>query len=145
MMKILNVKYDGVELKPYKARYFELTDDLEVSIETENEGVIHITVKKGFIFDGRSGPRAIDRFIPHLGTEQLAIAIILHDATFSPFGFSQELANEIFYNMLLWAGVKKWRAKVAFFFVSGRIGAKYYHAKQNSSNSDKVIIRWDAK
>ncbi len=75
------------KLKENKYRRYSLDSDVFLSVET-NVGSIICKTKEGFIFDGRSGGKLIDFFIPNLGAFEERIAWLIHDC----LGYGQSLS-----------------------------------------------------
>ena len=123
----------------------ELTDDFNFHIKTD-EGVLKYYIKAGAVFDGRSGPNfPVSALIPRFGNQSYAMAWLTHDCNFDSHALSFGLSNELFYQMLRWAGISKWRAKLAYMTVNSRIGRKHYNTKQDTQNINKISFEWSAR
>ncbi len=75
-----------------------------------------LRVPKGFRCDGASVPRLLWRLIfPPLDRKAVRAAFF-HDFVYrsKPDTWSRALADEMFYLILLWDGVRPWRARLAY-------------------------------
>ena len=145
-MKILDVKYNDFNFDFFKKRMVKIDDPIQVVLHTD-EGKLVYSIESGFITDLRSGGRLVDYIIPHFGTEKYTLAPLVHDASFQSHCVSFELANEIFRQMLIWSGVKPWRARVAYWGVSSCFGRMAYNKrdKWDKKNAGKVHFKWKAR
>lgn len=66
------------ELEPNKERRYILSRPVEAYVRTD-AGVLHAKTAPSFVFDGRSGPRCIDWYVPNLGSLEERVAFWLHD------------------------------------------------------------------
>lgn len=71
------------------ARRYPLKGRVNLAIYT-NQGTLHVTTAAGFTFDGRSGPRLIDWYVPNLGTLAERLCWFVHDCN----GYAQDLSFE---------------------------------------------------
>lgn len=139
MIEVLDVEWSHLSVCFDGVRKLKVDEEISVHI-TIDEGHIRFTIPSGFSTDGRSGGKIADAFIPHYGAEDYAIAWLIHDWLYDTNALSFELVNDIFYQMLIRAGVRKWRAKLAYKAVS-KFGRKAYdtdvHDEHNLTWSDK--------
>lgn len=140
-MKFIEVSPMNPKFTFHAKNEIVLTDDFKFHITTD-EGVLHYTILKGAIFDGRSGPNIVDNLIPKYGDPKYAMAWLTHDCNFDTKALSFHLSNELFYQMLVWAGVSKWRAKLAFIAVDSFIGKRHYYTDKESVNQGKIKFEW---
>ena len=85
-------------LQNYSRRY-PLDSGIRLSIFT-NQGTLHIQTAPGFVFDGRSGPKIVDWYVPNLGNIYEKVCWFAHDCN----GYGQDLSfkdtNVLLYAML---------------------------------------------
>lgn len=70
-----------------EARRYNLDEPIHLVVKTD-VGTLHVKTLSGFIFDGRSGPEIVDRYVPNLGSIDERVAWLMHDA----LGYGQSLA-----------------------------------------------------
>lgn len=100
-MKVTKVEFSrDIILKPIADRWYEVQGAFTVDFYLEGEGVVHIAVDDGFMFDGRSGPKLVDYYTPNLGTQDELKTFLIHDLLSYDIYFSFEQNNNIFYNNL---------------------------------------------
>lgn len=95
--------FDGRELLEgivqNDARRYPLKGRVQLAIYT-NQGTLHVTTAAGFTFDGRSGPRLVDWYVPNLGSLEERLCWFVHDCN----GYGQDLSfkdtNVLLYAML---------------------------------------------
>lgn len=94
---------------------------------TYNYGHFRITVDKGAMTDGLSVPRIFQWYLPAWNKDNALynIAGICHDGMYGSELVSKELADEIFYQGLLKAGISKYKATVAKWAVEHLAGLHY--------------------
>ena len=103
---------DRVIVKPYSKDRFEVVEEFRYGL---------IKVPVGFKTNGADVPRVFWSLFPPNSPEYLS-AVVLHDymcANKRVFGY--ELADKLFYEVLIEIGVPKWKAKLFYFWV------KWYH------------------
>ena len=76
-------------LKQNKTRRYVLAEAVMLDIIT-NQGTLHVTTAAGFTFDGRSGPKIVDWYVPNLGTLAERLCWFVHDCN----GYAQDLSFE---------------------------------------------------
>jgi len=145
-MKILDVKYIRPKFHFFDKGFVELADDFKIQISTD-EGELRLYFNAGAVFDGCSVPWFLRRILkmPKYGNESYSIAWLAHDFLFDTHGLSFGLANDVFRELLIRAGVSEKRANIAHFGVDSWFGKKHYHNKQDKINEGKLKFRWDAK
>ena len=100
-MKIDKIEFSrDITIKPIADRWYRIDGAFTVDIYLKDEGVVHISVDDGFMFDGRSGPKLIDYFAPNLGTQGELKTYLLHDLLSYDIYFSFNENNDIFYKNL---------------------------------------------
>jgi len=115
---------------------YVLTSELNVDVCT-NEGVLHYTMKPGFLTNMRSGGHCIDWFIPKFtGNKLYNLAIICHDFAYTklPSGenpISKALADELLRQMAIISGQLS-RAKA---YVMWKILDKFGDSAYESENT----------
>lgn len=65
-------------LKPNKKRRYPLASEVEGYIKT-NQGALFFKARAGFEFDGRSGPKIVDWYVPNLGSIEEIVCWLVHD------------------------------------------------------------------
>ena len=73
-------------LKVNKSRRYTLDGIVEGHVYT-TQGVLYFKTEAGFVFDGRSGPKIIDWYVPNLGSFEERLSWFLHDL----LGYAQSL------------------------------------------------------
>ena len=93
--------FDGREhlenLKQNKKRRYPFSGSVSFAIYTST-GTLHVCLAAGFEFDGRSGPKIVDWYVPNLGTLEERMCWLCHDAN----GYGQDLSFDDT-NVLLFA------------------------------------------
>lgn len=81
------------------SRKYPLDEGTRFSIFT-NQGTLHVQTAPGFVFDGRSGPKIVDWYVPNLGNFYEKLCWLTHDAN----GYGKDLSfkdtNILLYVML---------------------------------------------
>ena len=81
------------------SRRYPLDEGTRFSIFT-NQGTLHVQTAPGFVFDGRSGPKIVDWYVPNLGNIYEKLCWLTHDCN----GYGQDLSfkdtNILLYVML---------------------------------------------
>lgn len=100
-MKITKIDFSrDISITPVADRWYRVNGSFTVDFYLEGEGVVHIAVDDGFMFDGRSGPKLVDYYTPNLGTQDELKTFLIHDLLSYDIYFSFEQNNNIFYNNL---------------------------------------------
>ena len=127
-MKIYNVEIESksgkILSKKIAKNLWEITENVTIVVTTD-QGCFRYIIKAGMITDYRSGPKIANFILPKKGRGGLYdAAIICHDCNYFLSGKGLEFvaSNKLFYTMLLFAGVSKWRAKLGFKSVSSFFG-----------------------
>ncbi len=95
--------YKLVQLK--SGREWEVIEDY-----TYERGLLRITVRKGFVYDGASIPRVFWRFIGPPAAGKYAHAALLHDwLYFHQVRFTRKHADDIMLMVMKEDGVSWWR------------------------------------
>jgi len=80
-------------------RRYPLDEGTRFSVFT-NQGTLHVQTAPGFVFDGRSGPKIVDWYVPNLGNLYEKLCWLTHDCN----GYGQDLSfadtNVLLYAML---------------------------------------------
>ena len=80
-------------IAPLAPRWYRVPHAWSVDAFTDC-GRVHADVAPGFLFDGRSGPIAVDAFVPNLGTQAEAKEWLGHDLWGHGVYLSFEEAND---------------------------------------------------
>ena len=101
-------------------RYFRLEKELTILVTTDS-AVVEYKVMPGFVTDFRSGGPIVDLFIKQFGSNLMQAAYICHDIAYTPMftedgcrshQIEKNYADALLEHMLVYAHVKKWKAKV---------------------------------
>ena len=109
-MKVLNVYAQRPIVSIIDDRNIKFEKKCYIDVVTD-EGLLSYTIKPGFITNGRSGPAIIDGFAPHFGNDDMLVAWIVHDCNYYEL-LSKDLADDILRQMLIKAGMNKFKAGV---------------------------------
>ena len=105
------------ESKSFKRRY-ELYQDVEYRVIT-NQGVLQVVLKKGFLFDGRSGTPLLDWVAPNLGSKSERFSWLTHDVNGYKFDLSFSDTNLLLMAMLRdLCGYSKFKSQLIRYSVS---------------------------
>lgn len=100
-MKIDKIEFSrDITIRPIADRWYRIDGAFTVDIYLKNEGVVHIRVDDGFMFDGRSGGPCVDFIAPNLGTQDELKIWLLHDLMGYDIYFSFKETNKILYDNL---------------------------------------------
>lgn len=111
-VKVIGYSYDEIITKPIADRLYELFRPTRINIFTEKDGVISYEFDAGFIFDARSGGKAIDWLIPHIGSQSVLACWLAHDGGFYPHTLDFKTANDILRQMYVLATGQRIRASL---------------------------------
>lgn len=120
-MKVNKIEFSrDITIKPIADRWYKIDGAFTIDIHLKDEGVVHIRIDDGFMFDGRSGSTWIDAIgiAPNLGSQEEMKAFLLHDILYYDIGFSFDEANEILYIMLRNCGYGWFRSRLIYNAVS---------------------------
>lgn len=100
-MKVEKIEFSrDITLKPIADRWYRIDGAFTIDINLKDEGVVHIIVDDGFMFDGRSGGPCVDFIAPNLGTQEELKIWLLHDIMGYDIYFSFKETNKILYDSL---------------------------------------------
>lgn len=100
-MKIDKIEFSrDITIRPIADRWYRIDGAFTVDIYLKDEGVVHIRVDDGFMFDGRSGGPCVDFIAPNLGTQDELKIWLLHDLMAYDIYFSFKETNKILYDNL---------------------------------------------
>lgn len=107
-----------------------------------NGTLFRITVDKGGMTDGLSVPKIFRWYLPDWDDNNplYNIAGICHDGAYGSEVLSKELADEMFYEGLVAAGISKTKAKVARWAVENLAGLHYGHKHDDYNISPYVHL-----
>ena len=95
-MKIDKIEFSrDITIRPIADRWYRIDGAFTVDIYLKDEGVVHIRVDDGFMFDGRSGGPCVDFIAPNLGTQDELKIWLLHDLMGYDIYFSFKETNKI--------------------------------------------------
>ena len=86
-------------LKVNSRRRYPLAMPVAFDVFT-TQGTLHVATAAGFEFDGRSGPRLVDWYVPNLGTLAERLSWLAHDCNGYGQGLSFEDTNLLLFVML---------------------------------------------
>lgn len=104
-------------LEPISRTHWHLQEQFAVRHVTDC-GVLESIMLPGWVTDWRSGSSVADVVIPKMGHGTYAGVVLGHDLMYSGW-LSKDLADDLFHQGLLLAGVSKWRANLAYAAVRG--------------------------
>lgn len=135
-------------LKPVADRWYEVQGSFTVDIYLNKEERVNINIDDGFLFDGRSGPKIVDYYIPNLGTQEELKTFLLHDLLSYDIYFSFSENNDIFYRNLRNLCNYSWsKSKIIWAFVS--VSDSYFGIplpdSREYANVNKIHVRHYAK
>lgn len=100
-MKVDKIEFSrDITIKPIADRWYRIDGAFTVDIYLKDEGVVHICVDDGFMFDGRSGGPCVDFIAPNLGTQDELKIWLLHDLMGYDIYFTFKETNKILYDNL---------------------------------------------
>lgn len=86
-------------LKENDERLYIPYDEINLIVRT-NQGTLHVVTAPGFEFDGRSGSKIIDWYVPNLGTLEERVCWLVHDCNGYGLDLSFEDTNVLLFAML---------------------------------------------
>lgn len=121
---------------------FVLNNPVFIEFTCNNDN-FRIIVDKGAMTDGLSVPKLFQWYLPAWDNDNVLynIAGICHDGMYGSELVSKELADEIFYQGLLKAGISKSKAKVAKWAVEHLAGLHY--GKNNDDYGISPYVKLD--
>ena len=144
-MKIKKVvKKSNPSFTFYEKGKIILDENYEISLVSDC-GVFVLSYKIGAVFDGCSAPFFMRWMLPKYGDQKYSTAWLVHDHLFDSHGLSFDVANDVFYQLLIIAGVSKVKARLAKFGVSTKIGRNHYENKRDTINDGKLGFHWEDK
>ena len=120
--------YSGVEMPIYQGVYGNthvVAADWSIDIEVAGRRA-RITVRKGFIFDGASIPRALWRLCGHPMEVPRVAAALAHDWLYAAHVTDRETADKIFREVCRMVGVAWVRHTVEYCTLRACGGAAWY-------------------
>lgn len=126
MMHVKQVTHTPLRYETFNSLY-KLTNDLEVTIVTDEDEIITITLKKGFLSDGMSVPDCLTWFLPkwRKDNDLYNIGALIHDAIYTEGRdgcLSREEADDILRGIVRKCGYSRLKAAImdqALFFFAG--------------------------
>lgn len=107
-------------LKPMGDRYYSLTNDIEIKIECKDKVFLY-HISHDFITNFRSGAPIVDCFTDQIGDTLQALAYLIHDANYTPCHYlfnehplSKKESDNLLYQMLVYSGFSKIKAKIIY-------------------------------
>lgn len=130
-----------------KDRQYPLYGMVDLVVFT-NEGTLRVKTCAPFVFDGRSGPRLVDWYVPNLGSLEERLCWFVHDCNGYGLDLSFKDTNVLLYAMLRdLAGYRPTKATIIQLAVSLTDG--WYGAPKPSEwcycNRGLVHTKWEAK
>lgn len=80
------------------SRRYPLDEGVRFSVFT-NQGTLHVQTAPGFVFDGRSGPKLVDWYVPNLGNLYEKVCWLAHDCNAYGQDLSFKDTNVLLYAM----------------------------------------------
>ena len=151
-MKLENIEIENPPILVTIAgdRYFRMEKKLVIKVFTDTQ-IYEYTILPGFVTDFRSGGPIVDIFIQQFGTNLMQAAYICHDIAYTPMytengershQIPKPFADALLEQMLIFANVKKWKAKLIFIALK-LFGKKSYMIDNDYSvdNSRKYSLK----
>ena len=110
------LKYGGVEMPIYQGVYGNthvLAADWSIVVDLDDL-TVRITVRKGFVFDGASIPRALWRLCGHPFEVPRIAAALAHDWLYAAHVTDRKTADKIFREICRMVGVNYFRRNVEY-------------------------------
>ena len=106
----------SVHQEDEQGNVYTLLEPISYTEWDDNELVYRVSVPVGFKSDGASVPRFFWRLVFPPGDSRAMFAAFIHDYLYRkhPFGWTREMADALFYKLLVKDGVPKWRAWLAY-------------------------------
>ena len=89
-----------LEIVRVSDRWYRIPFSFDVDIYLDGVHRAHIDIDRDFMFDGRSGPRIVDFFVPNLGTQNERRAWFIHDLLSYSLGISYRENNRLLFGTL---------------------------------------------
>ena len=120
---------------------YVLKNDVWIDFEY-NYGKFRIKVDKGAMTDGLSVPKIFRWYLPDWDDKNVLynVAGICHDGMYGSEAVCKDLADEIFYQGLLTAGISRSKATVAKYAVQYLAGLHYGHDNDDFNISPYVSL-----
>lgn len=120
---------------------YVLKNDVWIDFEY-NYGKFRIKVDKGAMTDGLSVPKIFRWYLPDWNDKNVLynVAGICHDGMYGSEVVCKDLADEIFYQGLLTAGISRSKATVAKYAVQYLAGLHYGHNNDDFNISPYVSL-----
>ena len=143
-IKVVSYYGDKLEHVTIGVRKYELTKTARVTVNTD-WGVFRLKVKKGFIWDARSGGPLVDFFLPHQGKHEDQLCWFVHDIFGHSIGLSFQTTNEILRQMIVLSSRSKWVSDWAYRIVSASDSWFGGDTSQDVHNRKKILFDWSSK
>lgn len=121
-------------LKPMGDRYYSLTNDIDVKLEFTGGLTYIYHFNKNFVTNFRSGAPIVDCFTDQIGDTLQALAYLIHDANYTPCHYlfnehplSKKESDKLLYQMLVYSGFSKIKAKIIYEAVKLFGKSAYYY------------------
>ena len=130
-------------LKPMGDRYYSLTNDIDVKLEFTGGLTYIYHFNKNFVTNFRSGAPIVDCFTDQIGDTLQALAYLIHDANYTPCHYlfnehplSKKDSDKLLYQMLVYSGFSKIKAKIIYEAVK-LFGKSAYYEDDNLTATNK--------
>lgn len=129
------------------SRRYVLRGEVNLIVHT-SQGSLNVATGAGFVFDGRSGPKIVDWYVPNLGTLEERLAWLVHDCNGYGLDLSFEDTNLLLYAML--RDLAKYRtSKAALIQLAVGLSSSWYGEPKEGdwchANVGKVNTVWIPK
>ena len=138
-MTITSIAFNAPELTPMCKKFWRLTKPLRATINMPAGKGYRIAIDEGFLTDLRSGSDLLNPIVPKWGDWGTCVAYIVHDALYTRHFMSRQLADELLRDMLVEAGMGKFKAALAYRAVR-MFGGGAWNASDEHGNKDKVFL-----
>lgn len=94
-MKLSAKIYSDIKFDKVADRWYRIKHPFTSIVDMGKQGVKRAVVKEGFMFDGRSGPKLVDWYVPNLGTQEEIKRWLNHDLWSYDIGLTFRENNQI--------------------------------------------------
>jgi hypothetical protein len=141
---VTKLEHGQIVIVPVKDRLYRIAQSTWIKVYFSDGTYFLLTIKAGFLFDGRSGPKIVDYLLPNLGNQRYLACILLHDSLAYDLGISFETTNKVFRQCLRLVPIGRFRASTAHFFVTHTPGWFGVKNEEEALNKTYLHLEWAA-